>query len=110
MLDSNLQKSITDRIRQVAVPVQILLFGSHARGATSPHSDIDLLVVLDSDEVPKSFKERNANYLKISRSLYEIEKDIPIDLLVYTKAEFERFVASQSLFSKQVISEAVQLI
>ena len=35
-------------------PVQVILFGSHARGNAGSHSDIDLLVVLDSlDDWPK---------------------------------------------------------
>jgi len=32
-------------------PEQIVLFGSHARGESSEHSDVDLLVVLRSDAV-----------------------------------------------------------
>ena len=32
-------------------PEQIILFGSHARGEGSEHSDVDLLVVLRSDAV-----------------------------------------------------------
>lgn len=109
MIEYSLQKSVTEKIREVALPYRILLFGSHARGTAGPQSDIDLMVVLDSDEIPRSFKERTARYLKISRALRDIERMIPIDLLVYSKPEFERFVASRSLFSQQVLSEAVIL-
>jgi len=36
---------IIRRIVEVARPKQVILFGSAARGTTSPHSDLDFLVV-----------------------------------------------------------------
>ena len=38
---------MVERIVNAFDPVQIILFGSHARGDARPDSDIDLLVVLD---------------------------------------------------------------
>lgn len=32
-----------------------------------------------------------------------------IDLLVYTRPQFEQFLASQRIFSKRVLSEAVRI-
>ena len=109
MIGQDIQDNICKRIHEVAKPLQILLFGSHVHGTATPQSDIDLLVVLDSDDAPKSFKERNAQHLKISRALRELERNVPIDLLVYTRPEFEQFLASQSIFSKRVLSEAVRI-
>lgn len=42
-------------------PYKIILFGSQAYGNPRGDSDIDLLVVLDSDEMPGSFQENMAN-------------------------------------------------
>ena len=38
-------EKIIQRIVEVAQPEKIILFGSAARGAMGPHSDVDLLVV-----------------------------------------------------------------
>ena len=58
-------------------PVQVILFGSHARGNAGSHSDIDLLVVLDSlEDWPK---EGNP----IRRAIGE-DFILPVDVLVTT--------------------------
>jgi hypothetical protein len=59
--------------------------------------------------VPGSNKERNTNYLRISRSIREIEKQHPIDLLVYTKPEFAMIDSGGSLFMRKILREAIQL-
>ena len=87
----DIQRDIIDRILQVEKPFKVFLFGSYAYGFPDADSDIDLLVVLDKDISPNDFKERSKNYLTISRVLRDIERKIPIDLIVYTKPEFERF-------------------
>ena len=58
-------------------PVQVILFGSHARGNAGSHSDIDLLVVLDSlDDWPK-----NLNPIRAAIAEQFI---LPVDVLVTT--------------------------
>lgn len=109
MIDNYLKNTILEKIRGVAPLCRVMLFGSHARGTAGPQSDLDLIVIVDSEMIPKTFTERTAHYLTISRALRDIERKIPIDLLVYTKPEFEHFVASRSGFSQQVLSEAVIL-
>ena len=47
--------------------------------------------------------------MEVSRAIRPIEKDIPIDLLVYTKSEFEKFVELGSLFSRKILSEGREL-
>jgi predicted nucleotidyltransferase len=59
----------------------VILFGSLARGQVGEDSDIDLLVVMDSD-VP---------FLKRSQCLYEaLQPTVALDLLVYTPTEWDR--------------------
>jgi hypothetical protein len=59
--------------------------------------------------MPVSYKERNSNYLRISRSIREIEKHHPIDLLVYTKPEFAMIASGGSLFMRSILRESIQL-
>ncbi len=109
MLSDILKKELVDRITASEKIDKVLLFGSEARGDAGAESDIDLLVVLDQDTVPNSYKERNNNYLRISRLIRDIEKHHPIDLLVYTKPEFEMITSSGSVFMRSILREAIQL-
>ena len=43
---------MVSRIREVASPERIVLFGSRARGEAGPESDYDILIVAPSAELP----------------------------------------------------------
>lgn len=104
-----IEKEIVDRISKVEKTLKIILFGSYAYGKPGKDSDIDLLVVIDKDESPRNFKDISDNYLRISRAIRPIEEEMPVDLLVYTKPEFEKFIESGSMFSRKIISEGKEL-
>jgi hypothetical protein len=59
--------------------------------------------------MPASFRERSDNYLQISRAIRKIEKRYPIDLLVYTRPEFEMLKESGSMFVRRVLREGIEL-
>ena len=65
-------------------PEEIILFGSRAWGEPKPDSDYDLMVIITSSQ-EKPTRRATRGY----RCLQEIE--IPIDLLVKTRGEFDRF-------------------
>lgn len=48
-------------IVEVYAPRRVVLFGSHARGAAGPDSDIDLVVVLDDDAPAEALSWRRRN-------------------------------------------------
>jgi predicted nucleotidyltransferase len=102
-------KEISERFKKVDNLYKIILFGSHAVGKAHASSDIDLLVVLNSFETPKDFRERSENYLKVSRVLREIERKVPIDLIVYTRPEFDKFIKIGSMFSKTILNEGQEI-
>jgi predicted nucleotidyltransferase len=68
-------------------PFKIILFGSYARGNPSENSDIDLMVILDNNHVSKTYKERLEKRMSIRNLVLEINRKIPIDILVYSKEE-----------------------
>jgi hypothetical protein len=45
-------QALADKIACEFHPEKIILFGSHARGDARPDSDVDLLVIMDSDQHP----------------------------------------------------------
>lgn len=70
-------------------PYRIVLFGSAASGEQVTESDIDLLVILDSQVVPLTYGERMATRIAVRDSIREINRRLPIDLVVYTRAEYD---------------------
>jgi predicted nucleotidyltransferase len=72
-----------ERLARAAQPERILLFGSHTRGEAGEESDLDLLVI--ETQVP----DRAAEIVRLRRLLRPLR--IPVDILVYSHAEVERW-------------------
>jgi len=89
-------KKIVERLKKDESIRLILLFGSMARGDIGSESDIDLIIVKETD---KKFLDRLDEF-------YE-DADIAMDLLVYTPDEFERM--KKRSFIKRVSEEGVIL-
>ena len=83
---------------------KVILFGSYARGTHTAESDVDLLVVTNDDFVPASFAEKMEIKMKIANALHSIRKHTDIDLIVYTKPMYEKFIELNSSFKKEIFS------
>ena len=70
-------------------PYRIVLFGTHALDGEHLESDVDILVILDSEIISQTYEERINKRIAARLCIQEINKEIPIDLLVYTRAEYE---------------------
>ena len=109
MIDERTKKEITARLSSKK-PLKVILFGSGACGEFDEGSDIDLLVVLDKEGIPCSFKEKTENFLEISRLLRDMNKRIAMDLVVMTCTQWERFIEMDSGFSREVQEKWLLLI
>lgn len=78
-----LLEEMVARIRSVSDPEVVILFGSWARGEASDDSDVDLLVIMDSD-LPRY---RRAISLRRALKGFGPQKDI----LVYTASEVDEW-------------------
>lgn len=82
----NAQEIIQEMVRRIVAkfdPVQIILFGSYARGTAGPDSDVDLLVVMPIDS---SHKEKN---LEVSLELHAM--GLAKDVFVVTPEEVQKY-------------------
>ena len=82
MLNQEDIRQITEIIKTKIKPDKIYLFGSYAFGKATNQSDLDLLVIDDSD------RDKKALALEISKSLFP--RDFGLDLLVTSSKDLEK--------------------
>lgn len=95
--DEELLQTIAARIAEAIHPQKIILFGSWARGERNLHSDIDLLIIQESN-LP-----RPQRYAQVRRLFWGM--GIPMDILVYTPEEFARYQSVPGSFTHTVARE-----
>ena len=93
---------LVERIKKES-PEKIILFGSYAYGKPSEDSDIDILVVTSEAGIPANYAERSNIYLRIAHTIIDIQKQIPVDLIVHTMGMHEKFIRTNSLFCRELL-------
>jgi predicted nucleotidyltransferase len=88
---------VAARLAEASGAERVILFGSHARGQAHEASDVDLMIVAESD-LPR---------FKRSRALYSLLRPypFPMDIVVYTPREVERGRQSPVSFISKVLQE-----
>lgn len=84
------------KIAQAVNPEKIILFGSFAYGKPTPDSDVDLLVIMESDLRP------HARVVQISDILDP--RPFPVDIIVRTLSEIEERLRVGDCFFREVLS------
>lgn len=77
-------------------PKAIILFGSASKGTADDDSDIDLLIIMETD------LNKSDRFVLARGAVGRI--GMPVDVLVYTPDEF----ASESMKSDSIVKEAVE--
>jgi len=80
------QEQINEIIREIVrnfKPQKVILFGSYANGTPTEESDLDLLIVKDSD-IPSRLQNR-----KVRKILSGWK--VPVDVMVKSAEEFETY-------------------
>ena len=83
-------------------PYKIILFGSYAKGNPNENSDIDILVILDNNHVSKTYQERLNKKILIRNSIIEINRKVPLDILVYSKEELNIIKKNGNYFIDEI--------
>jgi predicted nucleotidyltransferase len=80
-LSGELERRIVDALAPLQ-PEKVILFGSYAWAEPTADSDVDLYVVTQDDFLPATYEKRMQTHLKAAAVLREINKSVPIDLIV----------------------------
>jgi predicted nucleotidyltransferase len=83
-------------------PYKVILFGSYANGTPTEDSDLDVLVVLDSKEIAKNLDEKIKRDMPVSKMLININRKIAMDLITYSRAEYEYLIKQNDFFVKEI--------
>jgi predicted nucleotidyltransferase len=88
---------ITKRIVENFHPEKVILFGSYAYGKPTIESDVDLLIIMKSDERPA---KRSAEVMSVCRPRY-----LGMDVIVITPEELERRLAGFDPFLEEILNK-----
>jgi predicted nucleotidyltransferase len=106
-MEATLEETLLDRLRDLDVQ-KVVLFGSHA-WAPGDDSDVDLLVVLDEDTRPADSSERGERHRRVARRVRDVEREVPIDLIVHTHPMHQEFLDQDSMFARRVTRQGRML-
>jgi predicted nucleotidyltransferase len=81
-------------------PQKVILFGSYAHGTPTEDSDVDLLVVMETEEPPLHAAARIAA---------AIDHPCALDILVRRPSDLEASLARKGVFATEVLTTGVVL-
>jgi len=97
------RRDIERTVRQIVEkfrPEKVILFGSHADGTSTEDSDVDLLVVMATDEKPIQVAARIAA---------NIDHHFPLDIIVRTPSDLRAARERKGVFVTELLSKGIVL-
>ena len=80
-------------------PRKIILFGSYAYGMPTEDSDIDLLIIKETDKRPID------RWTKVKRLLRDRGREAPVSPLVYTPKELSDRMGIRDFFIQEILEK-----
>jgi len=96
-MDEELLNDIVSCMVAAGEPIAVILFGSHARGDAHPKSDLDLLVIEESDQ-PRH--KRAGKYRRALLGVYPSK-----DIVVWTPEEVNAWRTVANAFMTTALNE-----
>lgn len=90
---------INEQLKEKYKPEKIILYGSSARGTITENSDIDMLIIKDTN------KKRNERFREVRALVRDLKRRIPFSPLVYTPTEIEQRLNLGDFFIKEILEE-----
>lgn len=100
--DTGVRKIIiemVDKIIKGYEPKKVILFGSYAYGEPTGDSDIDLLIIKNTDKRPID------RWVEVKRLLRDNSRILPVSPLVYTEKEIEERIAIKDFFVEEILEK-----
>jgi predicted nucleotidyltransferase len=91
---ADIQK-VADQIAERFHPEKVILFGSHAYGTPAPDSDVDLMVVMDTDDPMHTAGLISAG----------IDHPFSMDILVYRPSDMAEYLQEGAIFATRVMTK-----
>ena len=100
--DTGVRKIIiemVDKIIKGYEPKKVILFGSYAYGEPTGDSDIDLLIIKNTDKRPID------RWVEVKKLLRDNSRILPVSPLVYTETEIEERIAIKDFFVEEILEK-----
>lgn len=97
--DDEIEK-IKNQIINKYAPEDIILFGSCAKGLIKRGSDVDICVILETQDKRQTLREM----------LVDIEYDVDLDIVIYTPSEWLRYKDDKANFANVINRTGVSLV
>jgi len=98
-----LVKKISKRLKEQYDAKEVIIFGSYARNVVGENSDIDILVISETEE---RFFERQAT---VRRLIRDLRKRIPISPIVLTPQEVENRKNRGDQFIEEILKTGIRV-
>lgn len=93
-------KEIAHQIVEHSHPQKIILFGSYAYGTATVDSDVDLLVMIDTEEKPLHVAAQIAA---------AVDHPFPLDIIVFTPSDWNASLKRKGIFATEVMAKGIVL-
>ena len=91
-------KEITETLRNKYRPEKIILFGSCLTGRVTKNSDVDMLIIKDTNS---PYARR---WLEVGRLVRTLKKPLPFEPFILTPKELKREI-KRNLFLKEILEK-----
>jgi len=95
--------TISKTLKEQYGAIEVILFGSYARGEENEESDIDLLIISDTKE---RFFDRMAT---VSRMVRGLIRKIPFSPIVLTTKELEERIKHGDQFIMEILNKGIKI-
>ncbi len=92
-------QNIKNQIVNKFQPVDIILFGSRAKGFARSKSDIDICVIKETDNKRELVQD----------ILLEIDSDFDLDVIVYTPEQWAKYKDDKAMFAHVIYKTGVSI-
>ena len=99
MKEQNLIQEMIEKIVSEYKPEKIILFGSYAYGYPTDDSDIDLLIIKNTDERPIDRR------VSIRRIVADPTRKIPVESIVLTSQELHDRIEIGDQFIREILTK-----